>query len=206
MSTALDVPTRASLLVAAGDRSNNEARAAFAECYSPLIHDWCRRRGLQEADRDDVTQTILSRLLETLPSFKYDPTKRFRGLVHQAVYFAVVQLHRERQRHPAGHGSGDTGVLSQLQEIPAPNDQAVEDLTQELAGKVEQDFDLQRACERVRRRVKQHTWRAFWLMTVEGKPVGEVAQELGMTKGAVPVAKYHVIKMIRAELTGVAGK
>ena len=41
-----------------------------------------------------------------LPTFKYDPSKRFRGLVHDMVYHAIMDLHRERQRRPAGYGSG----------------------------------------------------------------------------------------------------
>jgi RNA polymerase sigma-70 factor (ECF subfamily) len=116
-----------------------------------------------------------------------------------------VDLHRERQRHSAGYGSGDTGVLRQLHAVPAPDDPAVEGLSQELAGQVERDQRLHEACERVRRRVEEHTWQAFWLTTVEGEPAAEVAQRLGMAKGAVSVAKHRVIKMIRLEVEGTAG-
>lgn len=205
MSTMLEPRTRASLLLAAGDPANQEAREAFAECYGRLIRDWCGRTGLQEADRGDVTQSVLARLLEMLTTFKYDPNKRFRGLVHRAVYRAVVDLHRDRQRRPAGYGSGDTGVLGQLHEVPAPDDRAVEDLTQELAGQVERDQRLHEACERVRRRVKPHTWQAFWLTTVEGEPLADVVQRLGMTSGAILVAKHRVTKLIQSEVGGMAG-
>jgi RNA polymerase sigma-70 factor (ECF subfamily) len=204
MPTTLDVPTRASLLLAAGDPANEKAREAFAGCYGGLIRDWCHRSGVQEADQDDVVQTILLRLLKMLPAFQYDPRKRFRGLVHRAVYRAIVDLYRERQRHPGGYGSGNTGVGNQLHEVPAPDDPAVEDLTQELARQADRNQQLQEACERVRRRVKPHNWQAFWLTTVEGDPVAEVAQQLGMTEGAVLVAKHRVIKMIRSEVPGMA--
>jgi RNA polymerase sigma-70 factor (ECF subfamily) len=204
MSTPLDVPTRASLLLAAGDPANEKARAAFAECYAGLITDWCRRWGLQKADQANVVQTILCRLFEMLPTFQYDPGKRFRGLLRTMIHHAIIDLHRERQRQPGGHGSGDTGVLGQLHEVPASDDPAVEDLTQELVEQVERDQRLHEACERVRRRVDPHTWQAFWLTTVEGEPVAEVAQRLGMAKGAVPVAKHRVIKMIRSEVKGTA--
>lgn len=206
MSTTLELGTRASLLLAAGDPTNQEAREAFVGCYGGLIRDWCRRRGVQEADQDDVVQTILLRLLNTLPTFKYDPRKRFRGLVHRAVYRAIVDLHRERQRRSAGYGSGDTRILSQLHEIPAPDDSAVEGLTQVLAAQVERDQRLHEACERVRRRVEPQTWQAFWLITVEGEPLADVVQRLGMTKGAIYVAKCRVIKLIQSEVGGTAGR
>jgi RNA polymerase sigma-70 factor (ECF subfamily) len=204
MPTTLDVPTRASLLLAAGDRANQEARAAFAERYAGLIRGWCRRWGLQEADQDNVVQTIWCRLFEMLPTFQYDPGKRFRGFVKTMVHNAIMDLHRERQRRPGACGSGDTDVRNLLDEVPDPDNPAVEDLTGELVGQVEQDQRVQRACERVRLRVKPHNWQAFWLTTVDGEPLAEVAQQLGMTKGAVLVAKHRVSKMIREEVVGKA--
>ena len=200
MSMTLDYSTRASLLLAAGNPGNEEARTAFAECYAGLIRSWCRRWGLQEADQDDVAQTILYRLLKLLPTFEYDPSKRFRGLLGIMIHHAIADIRRERQRHPGGCGSGDTGVLGQLHEAPAPDDSAVEDLTRELAGQMERDQQLHEACERVRMRVEPHTWQAFWLTTVEGRPAADVAQQLGMKKGAVPVHKHRVIKKIRLEI------
>ena len=205
MSTPLDSRTRGSLLLAAGNRDNQEARAAFTECYAGLIHDWCRREKLQKADQDDVVQTILCRLFEMLPTFQYDPSKRFRGLLRTMISRAIVDLHRVRQRRPGICGSGDTEVLGLLHEVPAVDDPAVEDLAEELTGQIERDQQLHEACERVRRRVKLHTWQAFWLTTVEDKPVTEVAQQLEMTQGAVLVAKHRMIKMIRSEVEGMAG-
>jgi RNA polymerase sigma-70 factor (ECF subfamily) len=208
MSTTVDVPTRASLLLAAGDPANKKAREAFADRYAGLIHNWCcrwgRRWGLQEADQKDVAQTILLRLLKMLPMFQYDPSKRFRGLLRTMTHRAIVDLHREGQRRPAGRGSGDTGVFSQLHEEPAPDDPAVEDLTQELVVQMERDQRLREVCERVRQRVNPRTWQAFWLTTVEDKPTAEVAQQLGMPKGHVLVYKHRVIEKIQEEFEGTA--
>jgi RNA polymerase sigma-70 factor (ECF subfamily) len=199
MATTIDSRTRASLLLAAADPANREARVAFAACYAALVRDWRRRRGLQEADQDDVAQTVLCRLLEALPTFRYDPTRRFRGLLNRAVYRAIVDLHRARRRRPGDRGSGDTRVLDRLHEVPNPDDPAVKDLARELAGQVERDQRIHEACEQVRRRVEPQTWQAFWLTTVEGEPVAVAARRLGMTNGAVAVAKHRVTKMLRRE-------
>jgi RNA polymerase sigma factor (sigma-70 family) len=205
MSMTLDSSTRVSLLLGAGDRANQEARAAFVERYEGLIREWCRRWGLQDADQDDLVQTILCRLLEKLPTFKYDPTRRFRGLLHTAVSRAIVDLHRARQRRPGGFGSGDTDVLARLHEVRDSDNSAVKDLAEVLAVHAERDQQVQHACGRVRERVKPHNWQAFWLTTVEAEPVAEVARRLGMTNGAVLVAKHRVIKMIQAEFVSTAG-
>jgi RNA polymerase sigma-70 factor, ECF subfamily len=206
MATTLDVTTRASLLLAAGDPANQDARAAFVECYVAPIRVWCRGKGLQKADQDDVVQEVLTRLLvKILPTFKYDPGRRFRGLLWTVISHTVADLHRERQRHPGGRGSGDSGVFGQLHEVPAPDDPAVEELAQDLARRVERDQQLHEACERVSLRVKPHTWQAFWLATFERELAAKVAQRLGMTQGAVLVAKNRVIRMIREEVKGTAG-
>ena len=207
MSMTLDSRTRASLLGAAADPANQEARAAFVECYASLIRDWCCRWGIQEADQANVFQTMLCRLFEMLPTFQYDRNKgRFRGLLRTMTHHAIVNLHRERQRHPGICGSGDSEVLGRLNEVPDPDDPAVEELAQNLAGQVERHQQLHEACKRVRLRVKPHTWQAFWLTTVEGMPVSEVAERLGMTEVSVSVAKYRVRERLRSEFKGTAGR
>jgi RNA polymerase sigma-70 factor (ECF subfamily) len=209
MPTTLDSRTRVSLLLAAGDPVNQEAREAFAECYVGLIRDWCRRKRLQKADLDDVTQTILCRLFEMLPRFQYDPQKgRFRDYVRKMVSNAITDIYR-KHRKPGIRGTGDTGVHDQLQEEPfrpcAPDDASDEDLVQKVAGQAERDRRVCEACKRVGQRVKPHTWQAFWLTTADDEPVAVVAQGLGMTPGAVLVAKHRVTKMICSEINGTAG-
>jgi RNA polymerase sigma-70 factor (ECF subfamily) len=205
MSTTLDSRTRASLILAAADPANREARAAFVECYAGLIRDWCRRWDLQEADQANVFQAMLCRLFEMLPTFQYDRSKgQFRGLLRTMTHHAIANLHRERQRHPGICGSGDSEVLGRLHEVPTPDDPAVEDLAQKLARQAERHQQLHEACKRVRDRVEPHTWQAFWLTTVEGQPAVDVAQQLGMKKGAVFVYKCRVTKMIRSEIDGAA--
>jgi RNA polymerase sigma-70 factor (ECF subfamily) len=203
MTTTFEDRTRASLILAAGDPHNERARAAFVACYGDLIRGWCRRKGLQGADQDDVAQTVLRRIFERLPAFSYDPSKRFRGLLYAAVGRAVVDLYRERKRRPGGRGSGDSGVLSRLHAVPDPD--AVEDLVGELSEQMERNQRVNDACERVRARVEPHTWQAFWLTVVEGLTGPEAAARLAMNKTAVLVCKHRVIKMIREEVGVAAG-
>jgi RNA polymerase sigma-70 factor (ECF subfamily) len=210
MSTTLDSGTRASVLLRAGNPANQEARAAFAERYAPLIRDWCRPQGLQQADEDDVTQSILCRLFEMLPRFQYDRRKgRFRDYVRKMVDNAIMDIYR-KHRKPGIRGTGDPGVEDQLQEVPfrpcAPDDASVEDLVQKLAGQMERDQQLQAACERVRQRVEPNTWQVFWLTTVEDRSAEEVARQLGMPKGRVYVYRNRVTKMIRSEVKDAAGR
>jgi RNA polymerase sigma-70 factor (ECF subfamily) len=44
------------------------------------------------------------------------------------------------------------------------------------------------------------TWQAFWGTAVDGRPAAEVGAELGMSPGAVYVAKSRVIARLRDEV------
>jgi DNA-directed RNA polymerase specialized sigma24 family protein len=50
--------TRPSLLVRLCDLSDERAWSEFTEIYGPLVHRCGRRRGLQEADAQDLVQEV----------------------------------------------------------------------------------------------------------------------------------------------------
>ncbi len=47
---------------------------------------------------------------------------------------------------------------------------------------------------------REETWRAFWRTSVEGESVAEVARSLGLTEGAVYIARSRVTARFREEL------
>jgi RNA polymerase sigma-70 factor, ECF subfamily len=50
---------------------------------------------------------------------------------------------------------------------------------------------------------EENTWKACWGTAVESRTAKDVAQELGMSEGAVFVAKSRVLKRLREELVGL---
>ena len=53
------------------------------------------------------------------------------------------------------------------------------------------------AAERVRGEFEDNTWRAFWLTSVEGEPIKRAAGALGISAGAVYVARSRVMSRLR---------
>ncbi len=47
------------------------------------------------------------------------------------------------------------------------------------------------------------TWKACWEHIVSGRSAAEVGRELGLTEGAVYVAKYRVLRRLRENLQGL---
>jgi RNA polymerase sigma-70 factor (ECF subfamily) len=165
---------------------------AFVERYGRMVYRWCRRWGLQDADAQDVTQTVLAKLAVQLRTFTYDPARSFRAWLKTIAHHAWRDF-LEGQRRP-GRGSGDSQVLELLQSIEARDD---------LAQKLEEAFDrelLEAAIARVRLRVAPRTWEAYRLTALEGLSGLEAAGRLGMKVTRVFLSKSKVQKMLREEV------
>ena len=164
----------------------------FVERYGRHIYRWCRRWKLQDADAEDVTQDILVKLTQKLRAFAYDPSRSFRGWLKTVAHHAWRDFADSRSHAQRAAGG------SQVQELMRTLE-AREDLVQKL----EEAFDLElleAAKVRVRLRVAPHTWEAFRLVALEGRPVAEVAATVQMQVAMVYVAKSKVQKMLQEEI------
>ncbi len=177
--------------------ADHAAWVEFAERYGRRIYGWCRRWGLQEADAEDVTQDVLLRLARKMRDFSYDPARSFRAWLKTVTHHAWRDFADGRDR--PGAGSGDSATRELLQTVAA-RDALVDALDEEY----ERDL-LDEALSRVRLRVRPHTWQAFHLLAVEGRPGAEAAARLGMKVAAVFVARSKVQKMVREEVRKLEG-
>jgi RNA polymerase sigma-70 factor (ECF subfamily) len=171
---------------------DQQAWAEFVDRYGRQIHAWCRRWGLQEADAQDVTQTVLLQLASKLQSFSYDPALRFRAWLKTLTHHAWSDFLAACR--PAVKGSGDSDLQHLLNTVQARD---------ELARRLQEAFDqemLELATARVRARVEERTWEAYRLTTQEGLSGAETAARLGMQVGTVYKAKSKVNAMLQETL------
>jgi RNA polymerase sigma-70 factor (ECF subfamily) len=59
------------------------------------------------------------------------------------------------------------------------------------------------AAEQVRSQFRPSSWQAFWLTLVEGRPVGEVAQQLQVSPGSIYMSRSRIMTHIRAKIAEV---
>ncbi|MEM7386768.1 MAG: sigma-70 family RNA polymerase sigma factor, partial [Verrucomicrobiota bacterium] len=177
--------TRQTLLLRIRDPEDREAWELFVELYTPLVYQFCTKRGLQGADASDVAQEVMRTVSRAIGNFDYDARRgTFRSWFFTVARSRLNDYFRKRQREPAK--TNETVVLNSLPENPA-------------SGEIEQwELDYRRrmfqwAASRVKRKVAVNTWQAFWLTMVEEKEASDVAGQLGMTRGGVYVAKCRVI-------------
>jgi DNA-directed RNA polymerase specialized sigma24 family protein len=112
-------------------------------------------------------------------------------LTDQCVRSALDRVCRRRRPVPGG-----TDALLRFSALPAPP--AAEERS-EAADPVETGL-FARALDGIRGEFEPRTWLAFWKTAVDGRAPRDGAAELGMTSGAVRVAKSRVLQRLRAEL------
>jgi RNA polymerase sigma-70 factor (ECF subfamily) len=176
-------------------RSNPADQAAWGEFvrrYGPLVYRWCRHWRLQEADAQDVTQTVLVKLAAKMRTFAYDPARSFRAYLKTLARYAWCDFLEESKR--PGTGVGGSDVLTVLETV-----EAGDDLVQRLNEQFDQEV-LEKAQEQVRQRVEPHTWEAFRLTALERLSGADAATRLGMKVATVFKAKSKVQQMLQEEI------
>jgi RNA polymerase sigma-70 factor (ECF subfamily) len=176
--------------------SDQAAWGEFVERYGRRIQSWCRQWGLQEADAQDVAQTVLLKLLRVVQTFQYDPQQKFRGWLKTVTHHAWQDLVRSRRQLAAG---GDSALADPLESLAARDD-----LADRMQSAYEQEL-LDEALARVRARVQSQTWDAFRLTTYEGMSGADAAARLGMPVTSVYKAKSNIQKLLEAEVRVVEG-
>src|SRR5262245_19469976 len=185
--------TRASLLIQIRDGTNHAAWQEFVDLYGPVIYGFARKRGLQDADAADLMQDVLRSVSAAIGRLDYDRKHgTFRGWLFTITRNKVFNFLSARRIRP--QSSGDSATSQMLAEAPAAAD-----------GSDAWELEYQRrlasiAMDRVKGEFHENTWQAFWLTAVEGQAAAEVAKRIGMSAGAIYVAKSRVLARLKDEV------
>jgi RNA polymerase sigma-70 factor (ECF subfamily) len=183
--------TPASLLERLRQPDSNAAWDRFVELYTPLFYFWAKRLRLQPDDAADLVQDLFTALVEEMPTFLYQPAKRFRGW----LWTVFINRHRALQRRNAARGTEVGGAL--LDQL------AGEEPSDEIAEREYRDYLVHRAMQLMRADFQPQTWTACWEYVVVGRAAAEVAAELGVPVNQVHLAKSRVLRRLRDELQGL---
>jgi len=192
--------TRASLLVRLRDGSDAGAWQEFVRLYAPVIYGFARKRGLQDADAADLMQEVLRSVAAAAYRLEYDATRgTFRGWLFTVTRNKVFNFLDSRRRRVLG--SGDSRVQERLEQQASADGHV-------LASAWEADYQrtvAAQAMERVQGEFQPATRKAFLQTAVDGKSAPQVASGLGLSVGAVYVAKSRVIARLRQEVERMQG-
>jgi len=184
--------TRQSLIARLHDAGDAAAWVEFCAIYEPTTFQIARKYGLQDADAREVTQEVLLIVSRKIHAFDISRDGRFRGWIARIARNAAVDLLRRRKTTAVG-GSDFARRLSEVPNLVSQDER--EDFETEARR---QQFRW--AADQVRHQVSEKTWQAFWLSAVEGKPGEQVAKQLGMSVGAVYVARCRTLARVKSLL------
>ncbi len=177
------------MLVRLRDARDELAWTDFIAVYEPVIYQMARRRGLQDADAIEVVQEVLMSVAASIDRFDVEGVGSFRGWLSRITRNATID--RVRALSARREHIDASGVLRMLDQVSI--DAAIVD-------EFEQDRRRQLfrwAAGQVRGRTGEVNWMAFWRTAVDGQSTSRVAIDLGISEGAVYVARCRILKRIR---------
>jgi RNA polymerase sigma-70 factor (ECF subfamily) len=185
--------TRASLILRLRNDADQAAWREFVEIYRPIVYRLARRRGLQDADAEDLAQQVLASVAAAV--HRWDPDRdraKFRTWLDRIARNRIINaLTRRAPDRAAGGDSAERRLAGQTATEP---DSAL--LRDEWRREV-----LQWAARAVRGEFEPDTWLAFWRTAVEARPPAAVADELGKTVGTVYAARGRIMRRLREKVS-----
>ena len=164
--------------------------------YGPLVRHWCKCWGIPDADLDDLVQETWAALGPNLTSYRSGPDRSFRAWLRGVTHHKTQDWHRRRARQVTD-ASGGTVMVQFLNQIQSDEDadglDDPEDQTQKQAL-------YGRALAEIRAEFENRTWLIFLAVSIDGKPVAEVANEYGLSPAGVRKIKSRVLHRLRQEL------
>lgn len=184
--------TRCSLILKLRDPADAAAWREFVDLYEPLVYRLARQKGLQDADARDLCQDVFRAVAQAIG--RWEPGRgAFRGWLSRIARNLLINFLTRRQSQP--RGSGATSVQERLEAQPAADPSATAVFEAEYRKRV-----FQWAAEEVQDEFAPSTWHAFWQTAVEGRAPSETAAALGLSVGAIYVARSRVLARLRRRI------
>ena len=179
--------TRVSLLHRIADKADSAAWMDFCAIYEAAVYRIARKYGLQDADAREVSQEVLLRVSRRIGTFDASKSGRFRAWLSTVARNSTIDLIRSRRREKTlGHKGQDM-----FDELPA------NEIDMKTFVIEEQREQFRWAAEAVRSCESEMNWQAFWRTSVDGLSGQAVAEQLGMSIGAVYVARCRTLAKIK---------
>ena len=148
---------------------------------------------MQHADALELVQRVLMAVARAVDRFQPDQKRaRFRTWLHTITHNEFCRQFANAKKQPT---SGDSAIRELVQSLPAkslPTDH--DDFSIEYRRAV-----FRWAAEIVKKQVTLSTWEAFWRTKIDDESTEAVAADLGLTIGAVYIARSRVMARLQKQ-------
>lgn len=158
-----------------------------------MLYRFIRSRGLQDSDAADLVQDVMRSVGMAIGRLDYAKEKGgFRAWLFTITRNKLSTYFKQRKR--IGPTANDTAQFELLNQAAGKN---------ELNEQWELEHKRQLAADAMallKPTIESNTWRAFELTAIEGVSAQQAGQQIGMSKGAVYVARSRVTAKLRSEI------
>jgi len=177
--------TRATLIMRVQDQHDEASWEEFVRVYRRYIYAIIRSMNISEHDTEDILQQVLINLWNSLPKMDYKKIKRFRSWLSTVTKNCVTDFIRKRTRDVNRvQKAGKDETLVYLSSIRLPEIDAI----------AEREWEIHLtnlALENIEPLFSGKAVKAFQ-MTLDGKEINEIAEELGIKENSVYRLKNRV--------------
>jgi RNA polymerase sigma-70 factor, ECF subfamily len=185
--------TSETLIARVKDPSDAIAWSNFVAIYRPVIYRMARRRSMQDADAQDLTQKVLLAVSQAIGRWEGGRDRPpFRAWLATLSRNAILNALARRRPDT---GSGSTHTFELLNAQAADDPQTTSELLLESRRQT-----LCWATEQIQGEFSETTWRMFWETAIVGRTVNDVATECRRSMGAVYMARFHVMRRLREKI------
>lgn len=188
--------TQSLLLVNIQSLENREAWAEFVQIYRPVIYRMARRRGMQDADAQDLSQDVLLRISKSIDRWEPQEGIRFRHWLRKVASNAILTAVTKSKLGGIVDGSAADQSLAEAPDVSAA--------TRELQDECFRERFL-RAAAVVKVDVSPITWAAFERTVIQGQSCEDAAQSLGKSLGTIYAARSRILKRLQKEVQRLEG-
>ena len=188
--------TNSSLIARVKDLGDGVAWAEFLGIYQPVVFRMARRRGLQDADAQDVMQQVFLSISRSIDGWiPGESQPQFRAWLTTIARNAITKALARRPRDAA---TGSTSMVELLGAQPDPTE-----TTAEIFSEARKEM-VRWATEQIRSEFSEVTWKVFWQTAIEGVAAAQVAKATGRSTGAVYVARFRVMARLKEKVLEVS--
>jgi RNA polymerase sigma-70 factor (ECF subfamily) len=166
----------------------------LVDIWTPLVYDYCRRRGFGASEAEDITQNVMLRIYRGVHRFQRDGhSKRLRYWVMAILRNEVAEFCRNNQAATAGNGGSE--LQEMLVGLADPNTDGASDDDVCPPAMI-----LARTLSVIRTDFEPHVWQAFELFKIQGLSARETAAQVEMTENGVRQAALRVCRRVKTEM------
>ena len=185
--------THLSLISQLQGTRNERAWEEFVQAYEPFLKSLVVRQGVPSRHVPDVTQQVLFSIARSVEGWQDDGNPAsFRRWVTRVARNVVIKFMTRERRQP-GKPQGGSDLLDLLQNVP--------DVTDPVQTQQYEHELICWAAVQVRKDFRESSWAAFRETVIEGRPVPEVAEELGVSTGSIYMSRSRIMARIRSRVS-----